>query len=93
MGSVRPWLVGVVCVTCAVVSRITFVLYAEPSTREDAQGELLFVGQWFGLGMLFLATPLLRQQHAPGAPAWLRPLGLALWVAAALIGYRLIVRA
>src|SRR5262249_48730478 len=81
---VRLWLLGVICLTCGIISRVVFELWARPGSRLEAFEQACFQAAWFGTGLFLLLVPLLRRSYAPGCPTRGELTGCALWVLGAV---------
>jgi hypothetical protein len=88
---VRLWLVGVVCIVAGLAGRLVFEVWARPGSRVEGFEQACFQAAWFGIGLLCLAVPLVRQSYAPEGPNRGEVVGCLLWVLGALAALAVVV--
>jgi hypothetical protein len=53
---IRLWLVGLVCLVCALASRAVYWIWTPPHWSEEAAGLNCLQAGWLGTGLLLLAV-------------------------------------
>jgi hypothetical protein len=86
---VPRWIVGCIFIAGGVMSRIVFSIYAHPESGYP-ELTLCLVG-WFGVGLVLLAVPLVRESYKPTEPTRGEIGGWLIWSITALFAFLLII--
>ena len=78
---IRLWMAGAVCMACGLV---VLVAFDPPDYQGQVPGQTYFLAACFGLGLLLLAVPIVKQLYTPGEPTRGELVSCVLWVVGAL---------